>query len=102
VPVVLSRSEVEAVLGHLEPPYRLVGLLLYGCGLRLAECVGLRVQCFNLDAMLLTVHDGKGQKDRTVPLPARALPERTPSGFCFRRRCVALGSKATTRWSFSI
>jgi integrase len=33
------------------------------------------VQCFNLDAMLLTVHDGKGQKDRTVPLPGRALQE---------------------------
>ena len=75
VPVVLSRSEIEALLGHLQPPYRLVGLLLYGCGLRLTECVGLRVQCFNLDAMLVTVHDGKGQKDRTVPLPARALPE---------------------------
>ena len=69
VPVVLSRSEIEALLGHLQPPYRLVGLLLYGCGLRLTECVGLRVQCFNLDAMLVTVHDGKGQKDRTVPLP---------------------------------
>ena len=37
--------------------------------------MNLRVQCFNLDSMLLTVHDGKGQKDRTVPLPARALPE---------------------------
>ena len=35
----------------------------------------LRIHCFNLDAMLLTVHDGKGQKDRTVPLPSRALPE---------------------------
>ncbi|HWX21457.1 MAG TPA: integron integrase [Candidatus Binatia bacterium] len=75
VPVVLSRSEVEAVLGKLQPPYRLVVLLLYGCGLRLAECVNLRIHCFNLDAMLVTVHDGKGQKDRTVPLPARALPE---------------------------
>src|SRR5207245_2095997 len=50
VPVVLSRSEVEAVLEQLEPPYRLVGLLLYGCGLRLAECLALRVHCFNLDA----------------------------------------------------
>jgi len=67
VPVVLSHRETEAVLGELQPPYRLAGLLLYGCGLRLAECV-------NLDSMLLTVHDGKGQKDRTVPLPARALP----------------------------
>lgn len=75
IPVVLSRPETEAILGQLQPPYRLVGLLLYGCGLRLAECVNLRVQCFNLDSMLLTVHDGKGQKDRTVPLPACALPE---------------------------
>ena len=62
-------------MGHLETPYRLVGMLLYGCGLRLTECVNLRIHCFNLDSMLLTVHDGKGQKDRTVPLPARAVPE---------------------------
>jgi integrase len=75
IPVVLSRAEVDAVLAHLESPYRLVVLLLYGCGLRLAECVNLRIHCFNLDAMLLTVHDGKGQKDRTVPLPGHALPE---------------------------
>jgi integron integrase len=75
IPVVLSRAEVEAVLAHLKAPYHLVVLLLYGCGLRLAECVNLRIHCFNLDAMLLTIHDGKGQKDRTVPLPARALPE---------------------------
>lgn len=75
VPVVLSRAEVEAALDQLEPPYRLVGALLYGCGLRLSECLELRVQCFNLDAMLLTVHDGKGQKDRSVPLPTRLLPE---------------------------
>ena len=57
------------------PPYRLAVSLLYGCSLRLSECVNLRIHCFNLDAMLVTVHDGKGQKDRTVPLPARALPE---------------------------
>jgi integron integrase len=75
VPVVLSRPEVESVLSHLQPPYRLVVLLLYGCGLRLSECLNLRIHCFNLDAMLVTVHDGKGQKDRTVPLPVRALPE---------------------------
>ena len=74
IPVVLSRPEVETILASLEPPYRLVATLLYGCGLRLSECLGLRIHCFNLDAMVLTVHDGKGQKDRTVPLPAAALP----------------------------
>jgi integrase len=53
----------------------LVGALLYGCGLRLSECLELRIHCFNFDSGLLTVHDGKGQKDRTVSLPARMMPE---------------------------
>ena len=43
IPVVLSRAEVDAILTNLQPPYRLVVTLLYGCGLRLAECVNLRV-----------------------------------------------------------
>ncbi len=75
IPVVLSREEIEAVLKHLAPPIDLVVKLLYGCGLRLFECLHLRVQCFNFDAEILTVHDGKGQKDRTVPLPRTLLPE---------------------------
>ena len=75
IPVVLSREEVYSVLAHLEHPYNLVVKLLYGCGLRLFECLNLRVGCFNFDAMILTVHDGKGKKDRTVPLPHLILPE---------------------------
>jgi integron integrase len=75
IPVVLSREEINTVLKHLEPPYDLVVKLLYGCGLRLFECLGLRVHCMNFDAGVLTVHDGKGQKDRTVPLPDSVLPE---------------------------
>jgi integron integrase len=75
IPVVLSREEIEEILKHLEPPYDLVVKLLYGCGLRLFECLNLRVHCMNFDAGILTVHDGKGQKDRTVPLPDSILPE---------------------------
>lgn len=75
IPVVLSREEIDAVLAHMESPYDLVVKLLYGCGLRLFECLGLRVQCMNFDAGILTVHDGKGQKDRTVPLPQTILPD---------------------------
>jgi len=52
-----------------------VAKLLYGCGLRLFEGIKLRVQDLNFDAMVLTVHDGKGKKDRTVPLPERILPQ---------------------------
>ncbi len=76
IPVVLSRKEIDAVLKHLEHPYGLVVKLLYGCGLRLFECVNLRVKNFNFDAGILTVH-GKGGKDRTVPIPQVIMPELT-------------------------
>ena len=76
VPVVLSREEIDAILGHLSHPFSLVVQLLFGCGLRLFECLQLRVRDFNFDAGVLTVH-GKGKKDRTVPLPESILPELT-------------------------
>jgi len=69
IPVVLSREEIDAIVGNLKYPYDLVVKLLYGCGLRLFECLNLRVQSFNFDFHILTIHDGKGKKDRTVPLP---------------------------------
>jgi integrase len=47
---------------------------LYGCGLRLFECLKLRVQDLNFDMNVLTIHDGKGKKDRTVPLPQVLIP----------------------------
>ena len=68
IPVVLSREEIDRILQNLQYPFDLVVKLLYGCGLRLFECLNLRVKDFNFDAGLLTVH-GKGKKDRTVPLP---------------------------------
>jgi integron integrase len=74
VPTVLSRTEIDAILNELSYPYRLFVCLLFGCGLRLFECLQLRVRDFNFDVKLLTVH-GKGKKDRTVPLPLTILPE---------------------------
>ena len=73
IPVVLSRPEIDAIISHLEYPFDIVVSLLYGCGLRLFECLGLRVHNFNFDEKILTVH-GKGSKDRTVPLPERLIP----------------------------
>ncbi len=74
VPVVLSREEVQRVIDRLAPPFDLPTKLLYGCGLRLFECLKLRVQDVNLEVGVLTVHDGKGQKDRTLPLPVVLMP----------------------------
>ena len=74
IPVVLSREEVDAVLARLQSPYKLAVQLLYGCGLRMNECLTLRVQCINFDEGILTIHDGKGGKNRTVPLPKALFP----------------------------
>ncbi len=74
IPAVLSREEIDAILGHLYHPYSLVAKMLFACGLRLFEGLKLRVRDFNFDANLLTVH-GKGNKARTVPLPESILPE---------------------------
>jgi integron integrase len=75
IPTVLTRKEVDAVLRNLAPPYDLVVKLLYGCGLRLFECVKLRVQNFNFDEGVLTVMDGKGKKARTVPIPQSIMQD---------------------------
>src|SRR5688572_7499200 len=77
VPTVLSVREVERVLEHLPavpapgaPPHRLMVQILYGCGLRVMECCTLRVRDLDFDRAQLVVRAGKGDRDRTVMLPA--------------------------------
>jgi len=72
VPVVLTREEVARVLLNRDPPYRLMAQLLYGAGLRLHECLHLRVQDLDTGYGQIVVRDGKGGKDRVTMLP-RAL-----------------------------
>lgn len=77
IPVVLTRNEIDLALKHLAKPHDLVVKLLYGCGLRIFECLKLRVQNFNFDEGILTIQDGKGKKSRTVPIPRTIMPELT-------------------------
>ncbi|MBA3552373.1 MAG: integron integrase [Actinobacteria bacterium] len=70
LPVVLTREEVGAVLNELDGTPRLVCMLLYGSGLRLLECLRLRVKDIDLHRGEITVRDGKGGKDRVTMLPA--------------------------------
>lgn len=69
LPVVLTSTEVRTVLAHLEGRYRLMANLLYGAGLRLMECVRLRVKDLDFEYRQIMVRDGKGQKDRVTMLP---------------------------------
>jgi integron integrase len=69
LPVVLSREEVRAVLAQLGGERWLMASLLYGSGLRLLECLRLRVKDVDFGQNLLIVRDGKGFKDRDALLP---------------------------------
>lgn len=75
LPVVLAPSEVRAVLTRLCDPDRLVVSLLYGSGLRITECVSLRVKDVDIDRREITIREGKGNKDRRAPLAASAVPD---------------------------
>ncbi len=81
LPVVLERSEVKALLDNLDGIQQLMASLLYGTGMRLMECVRLRVQDVDFNYHQLLVRDAKGQKDRVVPFPKRlAQPVREQLG----------------------
>jgi integron integrase len=69
LPVVLSRSEVRAVLGCMDGVPRLMATLLYGCGLRLLECCRLRVKDVDFARSQVAVRRGKGDRDRVTMLP---------------------------------
>src|SRR5205085_5985852 len=72
LPIVLTKAEVQSVLKHLEGVPRLVAILLYGSGLRLLECLTLRVKDLDFERMEIRVRRGKGQTDRVTMLPASA------------------------------
>ena len=74
LPVVLTRAEVDRVLARLDGVHRLIGLLLYGSGLRVLESLRLRVKDIEWEAGQLVVREGKGDKDRVTVLPAAAVP----------------------------
>jgi integron integrase len=70
LPVVLTRSEVRAVLGQMHGTPLLMASLMYGSGLRLLECARLRIKDVDFTTKEITVRDGKGRKDRITMLPA--------------------------------
>jgi len=71
LPVVLTRDEVRSVLAHLHGTRRLQATLLYGAGLRLMECLRLRVKDLDFARSQLTIRQGKGRRDRMTTLPRR-------------------------------
>ena len=75
LPVVLTRQEVMRLLDQLDGAARLMAELAYGCGLRVSECIRLRIKDLDFEQALVTVRAGKGDKDRVTVLP-ESLKER--------------------------
>jgi integron integrase len=69
LPTVISRGEAVALIDQLDGTHRLMAEMMYGAGLRVAECIRLRVKDIDLEMRRLEVRCGKGGKDRVVPLP---------------------------------
>jgi integron integrase len=75
LPTVLTRQEVLQIINEMSGIYKLMTQLLYGSGLRLMECLRLRIKDIDFDYRTITVRDGKGEKDRIVPLPETVIPD---------------------------
>jgi integron integrase len=76
LPVVLSTAEVAKILDAVEPrPKRIMCCLMYGAGLRLMETCRLRIKDIDFDRKQIIVREGKGSKDRAVPLPLRLVAD---------------------------
>ena len=74
VPIVLSKREIRAIFRQLSGECRLSAELMYGSGLRVLECVSLRVKDVDLDRREIVVRGGKGDKDRRTPIAESCVP----------------------------
>lgn len=75
VPTVFSHQEANKVISLLDEPYKLMSQLMYGSGLRVSECLRLRVKDIDFNMNQIVVHEGKGGKDRITVLPEILIPE---------------------------
>ncbi len=75
LPVVLTREETQKILSLLSGGNHLMASMLYGSGLRLMECLRLRIKDIDFSAKHIIVRDGKGSKDRVTILPETIIPE---------------------------
>ncbi len=74
IPVVFTKSEAARIINLLDGIHRLLVLLIYGSGLRLMECVRLRVKDIDFESKKIFVRSGKGNKDRVTLLPQSVIP----------------------------
>lgn len=75
LPSVLNKPEINGIFNHLTGNALLIARLLYGSGMRLGECLNLRIKDIDFELRTITVRDGKGEKDRITILPDKLINE---------------------------
>jgi len=98
VPVVLSQREVRAIMALLTQPAALCVAVMYGSGLRIRECVTLRVKDIDIDRRQIVVRGGKGNKDRRTPLAevcVKPLEQRLDRSLATHHRDRRIGIRTT-------
>jgi integrase len=74
LPTILTKEETQKVIDYLNGEYQLMAKLLYGSGLRVMECLRLRIKDIEFEYKTITIYDGKGEKDRVTVLPESLVP----------------------------
>ena len=73
LPLVLSQKEIVNIFNHMHDPYKLMAELIYGGGLRLSECLNLRIKDIDFQNNILLIRSGKGDKDRKTLLSKKCI-----------------------------
>ena len=69
LPVVLTKQEINEIFEHLDGDFLLMCKIIYGCGLRLKECLNLRIKDLEFSRNKVVIRSGKGDKDRQTVMP---------------------------------
>ncbi len=99
LPVVFTKTEALSIIDNMEDSTKLIVSLLYGSGLRLNECLHLRIKDVDFEYKSLTIRDSKGEKDRTTVLSQKLIPElkkQIENVGILHQRDLARGKGATT------
>lgn len=84
-PTVLTQAEVNTVFEKMDGVHGLMARLMYGTGMRLMECVSLRIKDVDFARREITIRDGKGGKDRVTMLPLTLVPDLSEQATCAKR-----------------
>ncbi len=91
IPPIMTQEQVKTLIENIPHDLRLVSMILYGCAMRINECLRLRIKDVDLSLEKFSIHEAKGDKDRVIPIPKALLP-------LVRVQC----DKAAAQWKIDV